>query len=269
LATSSFSRLRGLAPALRAGILIAACAAAALVVLSLPELPEWPGPRGLADRRTFLGIPNAFDVLSNLPFALAGILGLARARALERELRPAGLVLFASLLAVAFGSSFFHLDPSQSRLLVDRLPITVAFLSLFALVLGDRISPGLARTALAPLLAFGLGTALLWYLGGETPGRGDLRPYALVQAVPMVALPLLLVFYPGRLDERRLFVAFALYGTAKGCEALDHQLFALLGVASGHTLKHLAAGAACFFLAPERRARPPFVRQSQDPRCPT
>jgi hypothetical protein len=255
VATASLLRLRELAPRVRAGIVLAACAAAALVVLAV-RFPEWPGPRGLADRRTLLGIPNALDVLSNAPFALAGALGLARLRRIARELRPAAAALYASLLAVALGSALFHLAPGPGRLLADRLPITLAFQSLLALVLGDRVSPRLARVTLVPLLLVGAGTALTWYLGGDSPGTGDLRPYALVQALPMVALPLLLLLQPGRLDERRLLAAFVLYGAAKGAEALDHEVFAFLAVVSGHTLKHLFAGAACLFLVPPRNAAP-------------
>jgi hypothetical protein len=245
----------------RAGTVLFACGAAALVVLSV-RFPEWPGPRGLADRRTLLGIPNALDVLSNAPFALAGALGLLRLRSVARELRPAAAVLYVSLLAVALGSSLFHLAPGPGRLLADRLPITLAFQALLALVLGDRVSPRLARALLVPLLLAGAGTALYWYLGADAPGTGDLRPYALVQAVPMVALPLLLLLQPGQpgqhgrrggLDAHRLLAAFVLYGLAKGAEALDHELFALLGVVSGHTLKHLLAGAACLCLVPAPR----------------
>lgn len=242
------SRLRQLSPAWRAGVLTAACAAAVAAVLAIPPLQlEWPGPRGLADRRAFLGIPNTLDVLSNLPFALAGLFGFSRLRALERGLLPAAITLYAALIAVALGSGLYHVAPSRSFLLADRLPITVAFMSALALVVGDRISPRLARAALGPLVAAGIGTAFLWYLGG------DPRPYALVQAVPLAALPALLFLFAGRrLDGRRLFAAFVLYGVAKVFELLDHQIFALGGLASGHTLKHLAAGAACFFLVPRR-----------------
>lgn len=231
-------------------------AAAATVVLAL-RFPAWPGPRGLADQRALLGIPNALDVLSNLPFALAGALGLARLGALDRPLRPAGAALYLSMLAVTAGSGLFHLAPGPGRLLLDRLPITLAFAALLALVLGDRVSARLGRASLAPLLAASAGTALLWYYGGTTPGGGDLRPYALVQALSLVVVPLLVAFFPGKQDERRLAAAVLLYGVAKLAEILDHELFTLLFVVSGHTLKHLLAAAACVCLVPPRAARVP------------
>ena len=46
--------------------------------------------------------------------------------------------------------------------------------------------------------------------------------------------------------RRALLSALVLYVIAKGCELADARLFvATAGVVSGHTLKHLAAGAAC------------------------
>ena len=209
-----------------------------------------------ADTRSFLGLPNALDVLSNLPFALIGLAGLARHRQLEGAARPAGLVFFASLLAVALGSSFYHLGPGPARLLFDRLPITVAFMALLALVLGDRVSPRLARLALVPLIAAAAAAALVWYFGGEQRGGGDLRPYALTQALPLAVIPLLLALFPGRLDERRFVGALCLYLAAKGFEALDAQVYELGQLVSGHTLKHLCAGAACFLLMPVRVGEP-------------
>lgn len=252
--TLQLDRLRSRSPAWRAGVVTAACVAVVATVLALPPIHLVALDRGaFADRRTLLGIPNALDVLSNAVFAWAGLIGFLRLRSLEPALRPIGVVLQVALLGVTVGSGFYHLAPSPERLLFDRLPITVAFMAVLALALGDRVSPRLGRGTLAPLVAFGAGTALLWYFGwngGDAPGAGDLRPYALTQAVPMAALPILLLLFPGRLEERRLLLALLLYGVAKGFEAFDHQIFALGGIVSGHTLKHLVAGLACFFLVP-------------------
>jgi len=253
LTSLAFTWIRSRSLAWRAGTLVLVCAAVIATVFLLPPIhvpTHMMGQRGLADTRTLLGIPNALDVLSNLPFALAGFLGLTRMRRLDPALAPIGAVLFAALIAVALGSSYYHLAPSPGRLLFDRLPITLAFMSIFALVLGDRLSPRVGRAALAPLVALAAGTALYWYFGGTTPGGGDLRPYSLTQALPMVALPVLICLFPGRLDERRLLIALLLYAAAKVCELFDAQIFALSGVVSGHSLKHLAAGAACFCLVP-------------------
>jgi hypothetical protein len=229
-----------------------AVAITAVYVLPLARLAH-RASGSFADGRTILDIPNGLDVLSNLPFALAGLLGFARLPRVAPELRRQAGTFYLALVAVLAGSSFYHLAPSAERLLFDRLPITVAFMSVFALVLGDRVSPLLARRMHPVLLLAAAGAALHWYFGGASPGGGDLRPYALVQAVPMVALPALLLFFPGRLDERRFVLAVLFYGIAKLCELGDAWIWERSGLVSGHTLKHLLAGAACFLLLPGSR----------------
>jgi hypothetical protein len=256
VATLELSWLRARPAPLRAALVAAAMAAAVTAVYVLPLARLAHRSTGnFADGRTILGIPNGLDVLSNLPFALVGLLGFVRLPRVVPELRREACTLYVALIAVLAGSSFYHLAPSAGRLLFDRLPITVAFMSVFALVLGDRVSPRLAHRLHPVLLLAAAGAALHWYFGGDSPGGGDLRPYALVQAVPLVALPALLVFFPGRLDERRLALAVLFYGSAKLCELGDAWIWEQGGFVSGHTLKHLLAGVACFFLLPGPRGR--------------
>jgi hypothetical protein len=83
-------------------------------------------------------------------------------------------------------------------------------------------------------------------------GAGDLRPYVLVQFGSLLAVVLLTLLRPPapeavRADTSWLAGALGCYALAKLLEALDHQVFALGGVVSGHTLKHLvaAAGVGC------------------------
>jgi hypothetical protein len=46
---------------------------------------------------------------------------------------------FAGVGLTAFGSAYYHLEPTNDRLLWDRLPMTVAFMGLFAAVLSERV----------------------------------------------------------------------------------------------------------------------------------
>ena len=50
-----------------------------------------------------------------------------------------------------------------------------------------------------------------------------------------------------------LLVVAGLYVLAKICEAADRQIFSLGGFSSGHRLKHLAAGAAGFWMLVKRQ----------------
>ncbi len=87
-------------------------------------------------------------------------------------------------------------------------------------------------------------------------GRGDLRPYLLVQFLPMLLIPVILLWFPSRLQpDRYLWLMLLAYGLAKLLEWLDQPVFELLAPVSGHSLKHLAAalGAYSFLLAVRRR----------------
>jgi hypothetical protein len=205
-----------------------------------------PAYHHFADARALFGVPNFWNVASNLPFLLVGLAGLAwLARALPRiaaPLQPAYLVLCIGVALVAFGSSWYHLAPSNDTLLWDRLPMTLAFMALLAIVRGEHIALRLARMALYPLLLAGVASVLYWR------STDDLRPYALVQFLPVLLIPLILVFYP-RKGSGPVWVALACYVAAKLLEALDARIFNALGHAiSGHSLKHVVAAGAMWAL---------------------
>ena len=76
-------------------------------------------------------------------------------------------------------------------------------------------------------------------------GYGDLRPYLLLQGLPILLIPLWQWIYKAPSADRLAFGgALMLYIIAKVAEVNDHQIAALLGAATGHTLKHLLATAA-------------------------
>ena len=77
-------------------LLVGLAVLAAVIVLPAARYREM-SHYGFVDTRTFLGIPNALDVLSNLPFALIGVAGFVRYRQLERSERAAWLVFFGAL----------------------------------------------------------------------------------------------------------------------------------------------------------------------------
>lgn len=209
------------------------------------RIPQDPAYHLFADTRPLAGIANFGDVLSNLPFLLVGLYGMSRRRRLAQpECLSAYTALCLGVLLVSAGSAYYHLDPTTATLLWDRLPMTVAFMALFSMLLEERVVKG-ART-LWPLLAAGIGSAVYWYWT-ETRGAGDLRPYALVQFLPIVLIPVILALYPRRyLRGSWLTGALLFYLGAKLCESGDRQIFAALGALSGHTIKHLLAGAATF-----------------------
>ncbi len=231
----------------RAGIVLGLGLAGILGMLLVPPIPQDPGYYRFADDRPWLGIPNFGNVASDLPFVILGAVGLVALlpRVRDRSLgesweRLAILVFFAGVLLTGLGSAYFHWDPDDATLFWDRLPLTLAFMALFATVLGDRVSSGFGRALLPVLLAAGVGS-MLWWLATD-----DLRPYALVQYAPIALFPAMLALFPARWTRGgELWVVLGWYVAAKACEVLDHPIYEALGrTVSGHTIKHLLAGCA-------------------------
>jgi hypothetical protein len=83
----------------------------------------------------------------------------------------------------------------------------------------------------------------------EKRGRGDLRAYLLVQFLPLIVIAFMTVLLPAPAGRNVPVVAMLLaYAAAKILEVLDQRVFAIHGVISGHTLKHLVAAAGTFLL---------------------
>jgi hypothetical protein len=246
--------VRGLTQQARAALLLSSFVVAAVVVLSFGPIPQDPAYHVFADLWTCLGIPNFGNVISNLPFSLIGIAGLwvvlgPKAAAIfdHRSDRVPYIVLFMGMVLVGPGSAYYHGSPDNWGLLWDRLPMTVAFMSLTAAFVADRIDRRIGLAWVLPiLLVLGVASAVYWYWT-ETLGRGDLRFYGLVQFYPMLAMALICLLYPRRryTDGGALVWLLALYGAAKILESFDAQVYDLLGRAiSGHSLKHIVASVA-------------------------
>jgi hypothetical protein len=249
----------------RAALLLFVAAAAGLAVVLRGPIPQPAAYHAFADGRALLGIPHFWNVVSSLPFSLVGLAGL---RVLRRGPAPGAVpalracygAFFAGAVGIGLGSAAYHLDPSNASLVWDRLPMTVTFMAFFAIVLGEHTGQGLARRALPVLLLAGIASVLYWVVS-ERLGASDLRPYVLVQFLPMLLIPLVLLLYPSRLTRVSLLWALlALYGAAKALEHFDAGVFEALGqLVSGHTLKHLlsALALACMVLALRvRRPKP-------------
>lgn len=217
----------------------------------LPAVPQPAEYHRLADDRPMLGIANFLDVASNAAFLLAGLAGLwatlrpGTAFASPRERWPYAL-FFAGLLLTAAGSAYYHLWPDNETLFWDRLPMTVAFMSLIASQVVDRLSVRTGLALLLPMLALGIVSVVYWRVT-ERAGAGNVVPYAVLQAYAVVAVAWLAVLHPSRYTHGgAIYAVFTAYVLAKVLEHFDHELYALGGVVSGHTLKHVAAAASGF-----------------------
>ncbi len=205
-----------------------------------------------ADRTTIFGLPHGADVLSNAGFALLAL--WAWVRLTPAQGHPdlthswAGYRLFLiALFLTALGSGFYHLAPDNARLVWDRLPIALACAGLLAGVWGDTRRQDSSVPA-AWLALYGVASVAWWYFS-ESAGTEDLRPYLLLQTLPILLVPLWLWLYEmPRADRWAFGGALLLYVIAKLAELNDHQIAALTGPLTGHTLKHLLASAAAALL---------------------
>jgi hypothetical protein len=211
-------------------------------LLFLPAVAQKSAYHAFHDVRPLFGIPNSLNVLSNSAFAIVGLFGLAVVRnaqpvAISQVLKPAYAILFAGTSLTAIGSAIYHWNPTNSTLIWDRLPMAIAFMALFATVIGERITPSIGRAALLPLVFIGMASVFYW------AAMDDLRPYGVVQFFPILAIPVLIVCMPNHAFRGGyLIAAIACYVGAKFLEEADGLIYALShGVISGHTLKHLAA----------------------------
>jgi hypothetical protein len=230
-------------------LLALVAAAAAAVALSLDPIPQDPAYHRFADARALFGIPNFWNVATNLTFLVAGVLGLLQSRRLASPLLATHYRTFCGAVAlVAFGSAWYHLAPDNVRLVWDRMPMTVAVMALFAAVIADRIGWIAGRALLWPLVVMGTGS-IAWWIRGEATGHGDLRAYGLVQFLPMLLIPLVLMLWRGEgIAARKFWMALGAYAVAKAAEHFDAQVFAAGGLISGHSLKHLAAALATWWI---------------------
>jgi hypothetical protein len=196
-----------------------------------------------ADARVLWGIPNAMDVLTNLPFLLvsmAGLRALHRAPRVQPATRQAAMVFFVGLGLTFFSSSFYHWAPEAWGLALDRAGMAVAFAGVLGLVAAQRVSLRAARWTWPTVLAAGLFAILLQRLAGV------IAPWAVVQfgGMAVVLWACTQRAQPAALGIR-WGVLIGIYAAAKLLELGDAWVFdAAQGWVSGHSLKHVVASLA-------------------------
>ena len=149
-------------------------AAAALTIsaffLFVPPIAQEPGVS------FFRGYPHALGHSKLLERGLESPVRARRHAWAVETARRGDRVLFTGVLLTFFGSAYYHLAPSDARLVWDRLPMTLVFMALLACVVKA------SNSLLAIFLACGVASVLWWNI------TGDLRFYALVQFGPLLIL---------------------------------------------------------------------------------
>ena len=206
-----------------------------------------------ADDSLWASIPHAADVLSNVGFAVVAIWGALRLWPQRNHpaLRAGWLgysMFLIALLLTAAGSTYYHVAPDDWRLVWDRLPIALACTGLLAGVRAQLVPRVNVTFEVIGLAAFAVASVAWWYVG-QLSGDGDLRPYLMLQIAPLLLIPLWQTVYGANRADRLWFgFALVLYVLAKIAEIHDHEIHAMLGWITGHTLKHVLASAAAWVL---------------------
>lgn len=212
-------------------------------------IPQDPHYHLFADQRTLCSVNHFWNVMSNVPFLVVGVYGLWRFKKIEiQSIHYAYYVFCIGVILVCFGSGYYHFSPDNHTLVWDRLPMTIAFMALFSLLLHERVLLNPKTFTLIPLLIIGAASVFYWDWT-ESQGQGDLRFYALVQFLPILLIPMILWLYPKRyFSGGYLLWAFAFYFLAKVLEHFDGAIYQFLGQMSGHSLKHMSAAIAVLLI---------------------
>ena len=232
---------------------------AALITLTGLALIAWgPVPAGAlthqhADNRSWLGIPNAANVLVNVPIFWCAAWGWCATRTSPwtRSLRLPWQgfhlwVMLASLLA-----AMYHAAPSDAGYIASHVCSAGAALMLSFGLMAERLDRrwgAMTSCVLAALVVVAIGVASDYEqrLGGGI----DVRPFLLLQAVPLLLVVAgTLRLPPDRPRRSAWVVLLALYAGARLLEWADAPVFTITGWISGHTLMHACTGLIVAWMA--------------------
>lgn len=204
------------------------------------------------DARSWWGVPNTADVLSNLPLVLFGWMGLAMlaGRSLAAHTVTALRVFMLGLLLSGLGSAVYHWAPAPATLAIDRLGMAVAFAGVLGLAMAERVGQGPARVTLPVALLLATVSAVLPWLDG------NVLPWVVVQFGGVAMIVWAATHQPvrGALGVR-FWALIAAYVLAKLLELGDEAVYFATGEGvSGHSLKHVAAACAALPILWQLRA---------------
>ncbi|MDB5868662.1 MAG: hypothetical protein JWP96_994, partial [Polaromonas sp.] len=182
-------------PRRREGVLLLAVFLMACLALAGPAVPQPASFHDFADQRAWGALPHAMDVLSNLPFAAWGAVGLwALARSVWRrtiDSASAGLagLFFAGLLVTAGVSAFYHWQPDNAGLVWDRSGMVLAFAGLLGLAAVQGASRRAGVALAAAVLALGPVTIQVWAVSGNLLPWGVLQIGGMALVLGLAWLP--------------------------------------------------------------------------------
>ncbi len=225
-----------------------------LITFLIPRFAQPISYHYFADTRPLFGITNCLNVISNLMFIIVGIIGIkvifskTTCFINSKEKYPY-VMFFMGAILVGLGSGYYHLNPNNTTLFWDRVPINIVITSYFCVLLTERVSVKWGNILLIPLLIISIGSVIYWEYS-EIINRGDLRFYGLTQFYSIImVIFILFAFKPFYSHTRLIFLTLFLYLIAKLGEFFDYGIYNFTyHLISGHTIKHLAAALAIYVI---------------------
>ncbi len=217
-----------------------------LLNLAMGPVHQTSAYHQFVDVRIRCGVPRVGDVVSNAVILCSGFFAatlLARARygagARSGATDWIFFVFMIGVIGTAAGSAFYHWAPSDTRLVWDRLPMTIVLQASLALVIANRFGMALGEKFLRVLLPLGV-LSVIWWVA-----RGDLLPYLVIRIGAGLCVMVVLLFGFSWRADRWFVLALALDPVLTWFEHHDSDMFWwTLQLVSGHTVKHVLAGVA-------------------------
>lgn len=105
-----------------------------IITFLLPPFPQPASYHDFADKRVLFGIPNAPDVFSNTLLFGIGIYSMifllrSHLKQTSQEEKALWVLFFVATALSAIFSAYYHLQPDHLRLALDRIGLSLLFMS--------------------------------------------------------------------------------------------------------------------------------------------
>ena len=209
-------------------------------------LPIDHGAHGYADSRSWLGVPNAANVLVNLPIFWLAVWGwcVTRTGHWPHALRLPWQSFHLAVMAAALSAAMYHASPSNMTLAATRTCMAAAFALLALGMLAERVDP---RFGAGEICASVVALVMLAGVAAASTARHegviDLRVLQLVETTPILLLLAGVLRMPGSHTQAQgWMITLALYAASRLFDLADSALLRVTGWISGHTLMHVSLG---------------------------
>jgi Ceramidase len=228
-------------------LLMLVTAVAIVTMCFIAPIAQNPNYHCFADARKYCNIPNFFNVLSNIPFLMFGLVGLCYLQKHKPNILWLNYVtFFVGVFLTGLGSIYYHVNPNNQTLVWDRIPMTISFMAFFSVILSKFVCEKTGKQILFPFVLLGIISVLYWSVT-EKKGYGDLRFYILIQFLPIILTIIILTIYNNKQITKKYFwLILAVYALAKVFETFDVTIYKFGYALSGHSIKHLFAALGTF-----------------------